>query len=139
MISRFTELIVIQISELPGIIVNKAYGQKNGFVIFLENNLGLSKELKIKGRVVKHHDEALFFWKELIECNILTSPFSVVYVDSHADLGFGGTGNAVVRDDIILRDKELKKSRYCHGVEYNGFIYDMNCANYLLYPLWNLL
>lgn len=34
---------------------------------FLENNLGLSIKLKIKGRVVSGHNEALFFWKELIE------------------------------------------------------------------------
>jgi len=53
---------------------------------FLEVNLGLSKEHKIPGRVIRGHNEALFFWEELIECSKLEDPFEVVHVDSHADL-----------------------------------------------------
>lgn len=56
---------------------------------FLENNLGLSKTEKIKGRVVSGHNESLLCWKELIENGILSVPFEVVHVDSHADLGLG--------------------------------------------------
>lgn len=33
---------------------------------FLEGNLGLSKQNRIKGRVVAGHNESLFFWRELI-------------------------------------------------------------------------
>lgn len=33
---------------------------------FLEDNLGLSKEHKIPGRIVSGHNESLFFWQELI-------------------------------------------------------------------------
>lgn len=33
---------------------------------FLEDNLGLSKDRKIKGRIVTGHNEALFFWQKLI-------------------------------------------------------------------------
>ena len=33
---------------------------------FLEDNLGLSKIKKIKGRIVKHHNESLLFWENLI-------------------------------------------------------------------------
>ena len=52
---------------------------------FFENNLGLSKNNKIPGRVVVGHNESLFFWEELLEQGKLTDPFEVVHVDSHAD------------------------------------------------------
>ena len=56
---------------------------------FLEDNLGLSKDRKIKGRIVTGHNEALFFWQELITKESLETPFEVVHIDSHADLGLG--------------------------------------------------
>lgn len=56
---------------------------------FLENNLGLSKENKVKGRIVSNHNEALLFWKELYRKKELDIPFEVIHVDSHADLGLG--------------------------------------------------
>lgn len=56
---------------------------------FLENHLGLSKQKKLKGRIVKGHNETLYFWKELIENRELDVPFEVIHVDSHADLGLG--------------------------------------------------
>ena len=56
---------------------------------FLEGNLGLSKNNKIRGRVVVGHNESLFFWRELIEKGELSTPFDVIHVDSHADLGLG--------------------------------------------------
>ena len=36
---------------------------------FLEENLGLSKERKLPGRIVCGHNEALIFWRELIQNN----------------------------------------------------------------------
>ena len=56
---------------------------------FFENNLGLSKDRKIRGRIVRGHNEALFFWKDLIAKGKLYTPFEVVHIDSHADLGLG--------------------------------------------------
>lgn len=56
---------------------------------FLENNLGLSKEKKIRGRIVVGHNESLIYWKELIDSGRLSIKFDVVHVDSHADLGLG--------------------------------------------------
>lgn len=56
---------------------------------FLENNLRLSKKNKISGRFVKGHNESLTFWKELISKNMLSTPFEVIHIDSHADLGLG--------------------------------------------------
>ena len=56
---------------------------------FFENNLGLSKDKKIKGKIITHHNEALDYWKELIGQKELKDPFEVIHVDSHADLGLG--------------------------------------------------
>ena len=56
---------------------------------FLENNLGLSRDRKIRGRIVTGHNESLFYWEELINRGDLITPFEVVHVDSHADLGLG--------------------------------------------------
>ena len=50
---------------------------------FLEGNLGLSKQNRIRGRVVAGHNESLFFWRELIEKGDLSTPFDVIHVDSH--------------------------------------------------------
>lgn len=58
-------------------------------ISFIENNLGLSKSNKIPGKVVTHHHEALYFWRDLIKSSKLSVPFEVVHVDSHADLGLG--------------------------------------------------
>ena len=52
--------------------------------------MGLSQSRKIPGRIVSDHNEALFFWEELINNKKLSDPFDVVHVDSHADLGLGG-------------------------------------------------
>lgn len=56
---------------------------------FLECNLGLSMDAKINGRIVSGHNEALHFWKDLINAGKLNVPFEVIHVDSHADLGLG--------------------------------------------------
>lgn len=64
---------------------------KDKIIDFIENNLKLSKNNKIKGKIVHHHHEALYYWKDLIENNLLKTPFEVIHIDSHADLGLGFT------------------------------------------------
>ncbi|MCH5272300.1 MAG: hypothetical protein J1E35_01375 [Lachnospiraceae bacterium] len=48
---------------------------------FFENNLGLSKEKKIHGRVVIGYNESLFYWRKLIEKGNLSTPFEIIHVD----------------------------------------------------------
>ena len=62
---------------------------KDEVIDFFENRLGLSKEIKIKGKIVTHHNEALYYWRKLIQEYSLSIPFEVVHIDSHADLGLG--------------------------------------------------
>lgn len=56
---------------------------------YLENNLKLDKNHKIKGKIVNKHHEAFDFWEQLIKNDLLTIPFSVDHVDAHGDLAFG--------------------------------------------------
>lgn len=58
-------------------------------ISFLEENLGLTKTKRLRGRIVTHHNEAFYYWRDLLESGSLMSPFEVVHVDAHADLGLG--------------------------------------------------
>ena len=58
------------------------------FVNFLEKQCRLSKKRKIPGRVIKHHLEAFGYWDQLLKENKLYSPFKVIHVDAHSDLGY---------------------------------------------------
>lgn len=57
-------------------------------VLFLEEQCGLDRREKIKGRIVKHHVEAYLFWGELINNNKVIVPFEVTHIDAHSDLAF---------------------------------------------------
>ena len=76
---------------------------------FLEGNLGLSKQNRIRGRVVAGHNESLFFWRELIEKGDLSTPFDVIHVDSHADLGLGYSSWTHILDYLLLH---VEKNTY---------------------------
>lgn len=57
-------------------------------ISFLEDQCGLSKDNRVPGRIVSQHHEAFFFWRELIQNNSLQSPFELVHVDAHSDMGY---------------------------------------------------
>jgi hypothetical protein len=59
---------------------------------FLEEQCGLSRERPCKGWVFRHHDEALYYWLDLIDEGVLEAPFDLVHVDAHSDLGSKGYG-----------------------------------------------
>ncbi|MBS6509817.1 MAG: UPF0489 family protein [Paraclostridium bifermentans] len=79
---------------------------RNEVISFIENNLGLSQTNKIKGRIVQHHHEALYYWKELIGANELTTPFEVIHIDSHADLSFGSMARFFISEKLLGLDVE---------------------------------
>ena len=102
---------------------------------FLENNLGLSKERRIKGRVVSGHNEALFYWKELIEKQLLSKPFEVIHVDSHADLGVGYTSWIYILNELL---KYPVEERINHAVYFEKKTQKMkgeSIGDYLLYAV----
>ena len=94
---------------------------------FLENRCGLSDEEPIKGHVVKHHHEAFYYWRELIQKGELTTPFEVVHVDAHADLGMGDPNWDYLVSEVLQRadsDRatDLDEERF-------------GCANYLAFAV----
>lgn len=101
---------------------------------FIENNLGLSKNNKIKGCIVKSHNEALFFWKKLIDQKKLEVPFSVVHVDSHADLGLGYSSSVdYIKDNLIKYPVENRfENRF---YELDDIKTDIGIGDYLLYAI----
>ena len=100
---------------------------------FLEQNLGLSKNRKIPGRIVTGHIEALIFWKELINSKMLSDPFDVVHVDSHADLGLGDASWSFLQSEFLTHtiDSRRKISEY----EFCNKIKGIGIGDYLLWAV----
>lgn len=64
---------------------------------FLTRQCGLSTEKKLPGYFIRTHDEAFLIWSELIESGKLITPFNVIHIDSHADLGCGPCGSCILQ------------------------------------------
>ena len=100
---------------------------------FLENNLGLSKEHKIPGRIVSGHNESLFFWEELIAKEKLHDPFDVIHVDSHADLGLGTASWSFLQSRFL--ELPIATRRKIRDYEFNGKIEGISIGDYLLWAV----
>ena len=100
---------------------------------FLEENLGLSKQKKLPGRVVTGHNESLFFWEELIVDKKLNLPFEVVHIDSHADLGLGCPTAHFLQSAFLTLPIETR--RRVRNFEFNGKIKEINIGDYLLWGI----
>lgn len=102
---------------------------------FFENRLGLSRKKKVPGRILKGHDEALYFWEELVNKGLLVAPFSVIHIDSHADLGFGGTSVRFVLEELLAYPSECRNSRCCRDFEVDGRFSQIDIGDYLLFAI----
>ena len=101
---------------------------------FLEKMLGLSKNNKKRGRVVIGHNEALFFWRELIEKGDLSTPFDVVHVDSHADLGLGYGSWAYIRKCLLNYQVE-ERCQHSMYPDTSGNMRGEGIGDYLLFAV----
>lgn len=101
---------------------------------FLEEHLGLSKVNKIRGRIVTGHNEALFWWKELIDDGKLMVPFEVVHVDSHADLGLGSFSSRYILEYLLQYSVE-ERPLHSKFVDYYGRMRDVGIGDYLLFAI----
>lgn len=106
---------------------------KERVIHFFEHNLGLSKSKKILGRIVKGHDESLYFWEELISKGQLQDPFEVIHVDSHADLGLGTPTSNFLQEGILVQPIEIR--RLIRDYEFNGDTKKINIGDYLLWAI----
>ena len=100
---------------------------------FLEENLGLSKTKKIPGRIVTGHNEALYFWQELVSQGKLKTPFDVVHVDTHADLGLGYASWAYICKELL---EYPVGERHLHATyEFCGKEQKEGIGDYLLFAI----
>ena len=101
---------------------------------FLEGRLGLSMDKKIRGKVVAGHNESLFFWRELIEKGDLATPFDIIHVDSHADLGLGYSSWTYILNELLCYPVE---ERYKHPEHFDtsGNIRSEGIGDYLLFAV----
>ncbi len=102
---------------------------KKQVISFLEYNCGLDRSNKILGKVVKHHHEAIYVWDKLLKEGTLKSPFNIIHVDAHPDLGFGDPGIIYIMTELT-RNNRMDRS----------FVQDIDrskiyCGNYLLFAL----
>ena len=74
------------------------------------------------------------FWKKLIDQNKLEVPFSVVHVDSHADLGLGYPSSVdYIKDNLIKYPVENRfENRF---YELDDIKTDIGIGDYLLYAI----
>ncbi len=100
---------------------------------FLEENLGLSRQNRLPGRIVVGHNESLFFWEELIEQGRLTVPFEVIHVDSHADLGLGFPTSSFLQSAFITLPIETRQR--IRNYEFNDKICEIDIGDYLLWGI----
>ena len=100
---------------------------------FLEQNLGLSKKQKRPGRIVNGHNEALFFWEELINHNKLLDPFDVIHVDSHADLGLGDASSSFLQSAFLTLSTDSR--RKINTYEFCDKIKGISIGDYLLWAV----
>lgn len=114
--------------------INSVWSEKE-VRTFFEDNLGLSKSKKVKGRILTGHNEALYFWYELIEAGSLIAPFSVMHVDSHADLGYCCLGLSFVLDELIYWPLSCRTPLRCKDYELDGRFYNIDIADYLLFAV----
>lgn len=100
---------------------------------FLEQNLGLSKKHKIPGRIVIGHNEALFFWEELIASERLSDPFDVVHIDSHPDLGLGCKSSNFLQSSFLTLSVDSR--RKIREYEHAGNIEKISIGDYLIWAV----
>lgn len=101
---------------------------------FLEKNLGLSKKRKREGCIVKGHNEALFYWKKLIVQKKLTTPFEVVHIDSHADLGLGYSSWDYISNQLLMIPLEERFENRKYKLV-SGEMRDIGIGDYLLFAI----
>jgi hypothetical protein len=68
---------------------------------FLEMQCGLSTARKIHGKEFVTHDEAFSTWRRWIESGVLSTPFSVVHIDAHADMGHSDCGYIYLVSELL--------------------------------------
>jgi hypothetical protein len=104
------------------------------FIDFIENKIRLNKGNLIKGKVVTHHNEAFYCFRDAIDKNIISYPFKLIHVDAHADFGYipDGSQSYIVKKYL---DKPYDKQIYPEFIKDFGLYQRFDCSNFLLYSV----
>jgi hypothetical protein len=96
---------------------------------FLENRCLLSKQSHISGRIVKSHQDAFYFWRELFLAEKISIPFELVHIDAHSDIGIADWGWIHITSELL--HKPIEERIYPKESMLTG----INEANYLAFAL----
>lgn len=110
---------------------------------FLESKCRLSKEQKTKGRVITHHHEAFYFWKQLIENGELHTPFEVTHIDAHSDTGLGDYHWVYIMQELLshpIEDRinylDIQNVNFCNYLAFALACGWVKSVDFVLHPNW---
>lgn len=97
---------------------------------FLESQCRFNEDIPLPGKIFTTHDEALQWWRQLINAGKLIPPFHVTHIDAHSDLGIGKPGPGYVLYNVLAKPPANRwnlEEFYTAG--------QLDEANYLLFAL----
>lgn len=74
---------------------------KERLILFLEQQCLLSTVNRAPGKIITHHDEAFYYWREEITAGRIRNPFEVVHADAHADMGLGDAAYVYIMGELL--------------------------------------
>lgn len=89
----------------------------------------LAEKLPLPGAACIHHKEVFFQWQSLIRQNIIKTPFELIHVDAHADMGFGNTSCAYIAEELLAKPIQKRKAPL------SGGSWAVNNCNFIAYAL----
>jgi hypothetical protein len=99
---------------------------------FLEQQCGVDRQRRLPGVQFEEHVEAFWTWKRWIAEGKLTTPFRVIHIDAHADIGLGDAGWVYLLTEILELPVDKRNVPRASGDSR-----DMNSGNYLAFAVAN--
>jgi hypothetical protein len=96
---------------------------------FLQDQCQLIKGFTRPGACCVQHKEVFFHWERMIKEGVLKTPFEVIHIDAHADMGFGNPSCLYIAEQYLAQP--LKKRK----VPLRGGPWALNNCNFLAYAL----
>jgi hypothetical protein len=110
---------------------------------FLVEQCNLSVDKRTPGAIVTYHHELFDIWDRLIANGLLSAPFTLTHVDSHADMGMGDASCEYILCDLLhkdLNDRRNPKRGDWDGLQEGNYVsFAVACGwiskiNYVQHP-----
>jgi hypothetical protein len=98
---------------------------------YLHENCGVPTGVATPGLACERHVDVWFQWRRMIHAGVLKTPFEVIHVDAHADMGLGNNSCLYIAEELLVEPVERRrppigKDTWC--VRDNNFIaYALAC------------